>query len=64
MTSENPNYFSQTMAARLARRITEYWESKGKTVTVWTERVPGMKDVGEGYCIRSDLVNGLPRSQG
>lgn len=61
MTSESPNFFNQNMAARLAGRIEKYWRDRGYTVTVWTERVAGMRDAGEGYCVRSDLLDGKPR---
>jgi hypothetical protein len=40
-----------------ATRIREYWQQRGYEVKTWLALEPGA-----GYCLRSDMVNGLPRN--
>lgn len=52
-------------ATRLAKRIEREWRKRGHEVTtrVETERV-AEGSAGNLHCIRSDMINGYPRSWG
>jgi hypothetical protein len=53
-------------ANALAQKIRAYWAAKGKTVktTIVVQRSPksGGDMKGELHCVRSDMVNGMPRT--
>jgi hypothetical protein len=53
--------FTYEGAQRLAGRITDYWYRQGRKVQVWVARetLAGIPSV---WVVRSDLVNGFPRS--
>lgn len=55
-------------ANRLAERIKGHWRVRGHDVKVWTEIMDkslGADQVASGhavYVVRSDMINGLPRT--
>jgi hypothetical protein len=53
-------------AHALAQKIRDYWAKQGKTVktTIVVQRSPksGGDMKGELHCIRSDMLNGMPRT--
>lgn len=49
----------ETRAEECAKRIRDYWMSRGHRVRVWINRLPFGPD-GAIYEIKSDLKNGLP----
>lgn len=51
-------------ALALADRIRHYWHMRGRFVKIETFWVKGTGTLSGGYwCIRSDIVNGLPSAQ-
>lgn len=60
------DWLTQSSAATLARRITSYWEQRGKYVSVWIEpmAIPNGAHPNTAYAIRSDMLGALPRGQG
>jgi hypothetical protein len=55
------NNNTQDGAEQLARRIREYWRSRGAEIHAWVEKGQGGKNHSV-WQVRSDLYNGLPRS--
>ncbi len=52
---------SATDAEALAERLRQYWQVRGYTVRAWSENRPARADRGTMlYCLRSDMINGLP----
>jgi hypothetical protein len=47
-------------AETLAEYLRSYWRDKGHKIAVWTETVSARDNRTPVYCLRSDLVNGLP----
>jgi hypothetical protein len=54
-----PDYMQAEHARELARRIKTYWRKQGYDVDVRADACESK--VGMIYCVRSDMVNGLPR---
>jgi hypothetical protein len=48
-------------AVELAQRIMDHW--RGHKVGVRVEPVPKLDKSGIGYCVRSNLIGGLPPRQ-
>jgi len=52
-------------ANALAKTIRAYWAAQGKTVSTYLEitKLPGSggNKSGDFYCVRSDMVGGLPQ---
>ena len=60
---EAQNYVGSEEATRaLAKRIREYWKAEGYVVTTRIDFVTrtGVRDAGSLWCIRSDMINGMP----
>lgn len=50
-------------AAYLADQIAAFWKRRGHVVKAWVEKEPwSEKAQTSGYTVRTDLVNGLPRT--
>jgi hypothetical protein len=47
-------------ATDLARKIRVYWRAQGYQVRTWLEPIMHRRH-GQMFCVRSDLVNGLPQ---
>lgn len=52
-----PEHCTKGGATRLAERIRAYWARQGYNVKVWTE--PTAEQL---WSVRSDMINGRPRS--
>lgn len=58
------DFLTQGGAETLMRRIRLFWKERGYSVVLWVELVQYDRVNGHGaYCVRSDLVNGMPRTQ-
>lgn len=60
-----PDYCEAAGASQLAQRLRRFWAERGHLVCV--EIKPTHTTHGSGrmiYCVRSDLINGLPRKNG
>ena len=58
------DYCTEAGAADLAERIREYWRAQGESPTVWVERMGRGPSQRVFFDVRSDMVNGKPRSGG
>jgi hypothetical protein len=58
------DYLSADKADLLAEKIASFWRNKGRAnVRVWVEKAPtGMTDSKSCFCVRSNLVRGMPDS--
>ena len=59
-----PEYLTEPTAPTLVARIRAYWERRGKSVNVWSERRNAHDrptDRDGVWVVRSDMVDGLPR---
>lgn len=63
---DRPDYCSEHGARLLVDMISAYWTSKGKTVAPHIEKGPFMSDADRAafWCVRSNMVRGLPPSNG
>lgn len=55
-------YTTKDTAERLAMQIREYWFSRGFVVKVYTTPISDQENT-QNYIVRSDLVNGWPRTR-
>jgi hypothetical protein len=55
------NKMPKDKAYKMAAQIAEFWSRRGAIVKTWVEKEP-WTDASKtsNYCVRSDLVNGLP----
>lgn len=65
--ASNTDTFTFEGAQRLANRIRRWWKAQGHEVLVWVEELPtptrdDFTKRAASYQVRSNLVNGLPRS--
>lgn len=63
MNHEEVDYLASFEGANfLAEQIRKYWQRKGYEPSVWVEKI-GHRATGDGtaYCVRSDMIGGLPR---
>ena len=59
------NNMTRTGAQKLAKRIERYWRNKGfgqvkVEIEMMGEIIPEVEGVEPLYCVRSNLVNGMP----
>lgn len=55
---------SETGSLRLMRKVEAYWLTKGKKINCSIVSTYGPAKVTQGphiFCVRSDMINGLPR---
>ncbi len=64
ITTANADGFTRAGAEKLARRIREYWQRRGRIVRVWIEPGEVYSNVlrsGTWWTVRSDMINGWPK---
>jgi hypothetical protein len=51
---------SEQDAELLAEQLRSYWHAKGFKVHIWTRIITATDKKSALYCLRSELINGLP----
>jgi hypothetical protein len=57
------DHLTEPEAEQLAKKIAQFWHEKGHTgVRTWTEKtISNAAERANCYCVRSNLIRGLPR---